>query len=899
MKKVFLYFILVAGGFSGVNGQNNPATQADNLILNSKLQEAVDLIDNNLKTQSDTRTIIVLENKKAEALTGMGKFTEAEEVLKNIRKKLAISPDTFLSAICQTNLGFLQLNQGQNELAEQSLQNAVTGFEKTGTQTSLESAQAISYLGLIYMNAGKYTQAEEQLQIALAMRKEKVGDSHELIAATYNDLGLVYSQLNKDKALDYFEMAIKLYQALHGPEYPKIAIANINTGIIYRDLELYGDAVDNFETALKTWEKVYPHSHPTKAIALYNLGQTYLKMGYKKGATGYYEQALAMYVATYGKKHPEVANVLNAIGNLQLSQNMYNEALITYQSALKANVPGFSNDDVRSNPTLRDYYHGARLLQTLLFKAQALEARYSGQTLKFGDLQQALTVLHLCDSLIDKLRRESTNESDKILIGITANEVYTDGVRIAHETGLNAFNKKTYYEQAFYFAEKSKSAVLLEAISDANAKSFSGIPDKLLEEENKLKAGIASCAQKLAQRPSAAEETYLRQLAFELNRNYNQFIQQLEKNYPEYFDLKYNQKSPSIDDLHSIIDDQTLLLSYFQDEKNNRLYIFQISRKKFSLEDKALPDDFDKKITGLRNSLYYTESSVYKSVARELYELLIPKLSDRFERLVILPVGRLSIIPFETLLTRDADEKQFDYKDFPYLVLDKSIQYEFSAGLLVQKTKSIHDSGSSILMCAPVSFEQENLPELPGTETEINTIAELFKTKNLSNTQLSKSAATEKAFKSANLTQYRFLHLATHGVVDEDNPELSRIFLHSESGTDDGSLYTGEIYNLKLDANLVTLSACETGLGKISKGEGVIGLSRALVYAGARNIIVSFWSVADESTAELMKDFYNGMLEHPSKQYTSSLRDAKCRMIREGQFAAPFYWAPFILIGFN
>jgi CHAT domain-containing protein len=101
-----------------------------------------------------------------------------------------------------------------------------------------------------------------------------------------------------------------------------------------------------------------------------------------------------------------------------------------------------------------------------------------------------------------------------------------------------------------------------------------------------------------------------------------------------------------------------------------------------------------------------------------------------------------------------------------------------------------------------------------------------------------------------------------------------------------------------MDAELVTLSACQTGLGKISKGEGVIGLSRALVYAGAKSIVVSFWSVADESTSDLMKSFYANTLDNPSAGYANSLRKAKLELKKNKKYAAPFYWAPFILIGF-
>jgi CHAT domain-containing protein len=131
----------------------------------------------------------------------------------------------------------------------------------------------------------------------------------------------------------------------------------------------------------------------------------------------------------------------------------------------------------------------------------------------------------------------------------------------------------------------------------------------------------------------------------------------------------------------------------------------------------------------------------------------------------------------------------------------------------------------------------------------------------------------------------------------EDSPELSQIFLQGSS-EEDGNLYAGEIYNLQLKADLVTLSACETGLGKISKGEGIIGLSRALLFAGAQNLMVSFWSVVDNSTANLMIDFYQNLLQDEvTKGYASALRRAKLKMIDTREYAAPYYWAPFILIG--
>lgn len=157
--------------------------------------------------------------------------------------------------------------------------------------------------------------------------------------------------------------------------------------------------------------------------------------------------------------------------------------------------------------------------------------------------------------------------------------------------------------------------------------------------------------------------------------------------------------------------------------------------------------------------------------------------------------------------------------------------------------------------------------------------------------------ATEGNFRSAGLRDYLYLHLATHGFVNEANSGLSGLILAQDStSSDDGILHLGEIYNLEMNADLVVLSACETGLGQIARGEGIIGLTRGFLYAGAQNLLVSLWQVNDQTTADLMVDFYDRMLAGSSK--AGALREAKLALIkRHPEDAKPYYWSPFVLIG--
>ena len=360
--------------------------------------------------------------------------------------------------------------------------------------------------------------------------------------------------------------------------------------------------------------------------------------------------------------------------------------------------------------------------------------------------------------------------------------------------------------------------------------------------------------QKLSLKPGEAEEKHLRQMKFTQNRNYKNFVQELEANFPAYYNLKFNVSTPSIGNLQKKLDKQTSILSYFIDEKNNRLYVFQISQKAFKSISQPISSDFERNISGLRNSLIYNQLEVYKESAARLSSMLVPRISKGITNLVMLPTGKLSIIPFESLFSRKlGDERSFE--SFPYLLKKYSIRYESCAAMILQKKPKLHDASPSIFLCAPVTFEKDRLVELPGSESEVNEISQLFTARNLQKVLLTRQQADEQTIKDTRLNDFTYLHFATHGIVDETNPELSRIFLHSSSASEDGSLYSGEIFNLQLNAKLVTLSACQTGLGKIFKGEGVIGLSRALVYAGSEKIMVSFWNVPDQSTADLMKNF--------------------------------------------
>ncbi|MDZ4715737.1 MAG: CHAT domain-containing tetratricopeptide repeat protein [Cytophagales bacterium] len=885
---LFLFQFMACCSF----GQQAVFHPIDSLISDSDYDGARKLISN-AAAKATGETAYRLSNKLSEVLILQGMLDDAESTLQSVLQSTP-PPDDFIMALTKTNLGFFYLNKARNDLAIEHLQEALDLFRKSGKDNSMEAATCLAHIALVYNSTGKYFQARENGLIALQIRQKLAGETSEALAASYNDLGLVYGQTDSDKALDYYEMARTVYERIHGKRHRKIAIASNNIGGIYRELKLYGDAINSFELSEQIWKEIYPEGHPNQALALFNLGRTYSRMGNLTSALGYFERALAMYKKYYGEKHSDIAVVVNQIGVLKKEEGKFDESLAYTQQALQANTPAFSQDALERNPSITSYYNGKVLLYSLRLKAQTLEARHFGKTLRLKDLRLALNTLYSCDSLIDNLRFSSSNENDKLELGTLANEVYEDGVRIAEAISEMTFERTRFQKVAFYFAEKSKSAVLQASIADAEAKSFAGIPSDMLEHEKSLKASIALFSQKLSQHPDIDAEQKIREDLFNANREYNAFIQHLEKDYPDYFNLKFNQVSPSIEAIQHKLNKQQAVVSYFLAEKDQRLYTFIIKQNSFRVYNSTLPSDFDRMIRGFTNSMYYSVDDLHRESSERLSALLlrgVPSLPE----IIIIPSGRLGMVPFEALIWGRV-KKTSTFADFPYLVKKHAISYEFSAGLLLQKSTS--KSGvykQSIFLCAPISFPiKDNLNDLPGTEREVNTIQQLFTDGTKVVTGL---AANEELIKSGALSDFRYLHFATHGIVDETAPELSRIFLQS-SENEDGNVYSGEIFNLQLNAELAVLSACQTGLGKFSKGEGVIGLSRALVYAGADNIMVSYWSVADESTAELMADFYRILLRQDRPNFRLALQTAKCNMINQGKFVSPYYWAPFVLIGF-
>jgi len=324
-------------------------------------------------------------------------------------------------------------------------------------------------------------------------------------------------------------------------------------------------------------------------------------------------------------------------------------------------------------------------------------------------------------------------------------------------------------------------------------------------------------------------------------------------------------------------------------------------------------------------------NALYKAVI----EPAAASLADK--RILVVADGALNYVPFEALV-KNSDGA--DYAALSYLVKTNEIVYAPSASVIAAiRSQASPGAGKSVLLVADPVFSQDDprakgasgaapsaetrglglgleaavndvasggagstgtirLARLAGTRTEADEISKIAKGSSSQVDLLTDLNASEDNVRSRDLSGYRFLHIATHGLLDADRPQFTGVVLSLVGNKqNDGFLRTDEIFNLKLGSPFVMLSACETGLGKEKRGEGVIGLTRAFLYAGAPTVGVSLWSVADKSTADLMTSFYGRMLAAERRSPATAMREAQLAMIDGKKYSAPFYWAPFVLVG--
>lgn len=475
-------------------------------------------------------------------------------------------------------------------------------------------------------------------------------------------------------------------------------------------------------------------------------------------------------------------------------------------------------------------------------------------------------------------------------------------------------------EEALEVAEAWHAGAFLDVLAEARIDLRRDLTREQKIHEDKLLEKLAQIQKELwaPQLPS----THAATLKTEMQRVESQLeLMQIElrRANPRYASVKYPQPLKPANIAGELLDADTALIEYVLSEK--RSFAWVVRSGKITAVTLPAKNVITEQITNYRaalnekvSALNVTQSTAkLNAIGQQLYQSLVRPLEPALtnaRKLIIVPDSALVYLPFETLVKNAAAQKT------EYLLERFAISYAPSATVLAtlkniaadanRKTNGVIAFGDPIYNVTPEKTTSSTLAfnatrtfdlrSLPYTRREIIEIAALFP-KTEQQTFLG-TEAHEQNVKAARLDQFRYVHFAAHGVVDENFPARSGIVLSATANSlDDGVLQMSEVMRLKFNANLVTLSACRTGLGKLLNGEGMLGLTRAFLYAGAESVAVSLWDVNDMATASLMKSFYQNLQKGLPKD--QALRQAKLTMLKSTQrtWQHPYYWAPFVLIG--
>jgi CHAT domain-containing protein len=584
----------------------------------------------------------------------------------------------------------------------------------------------------------------------------------------------------------------------------------------------------------------------------------------------------------------------------QCPQGKYKECLELGQDFLQT---------VQYDP--KDFARCLFLSQTVRVNEHLLQAQYAlGVEDKSKErCQQAVAlcreVLHLLDYSISKIDR---NQLKYRFVDIASN-IYDVVAKILYND-----HSASSLELLFEVSERNKSYLLNNAGVERSAMQFAGVPASLVADEENLRRQIHQKEKNLAQAyQTSPDHDETKQLIYrdlaDLYHQYDALKAKMKAQYPDFFNYLLNKNVATIQEVQADLTREQTLLEYYP--ANEYLYIFVLNRGDYKVHRIAYTAPIQDAVKAFHQHIYkpYTDppkddlyqqcADIYAQSGHQLYQILIePYRSDLRKQIIIVPDGLLNYVPFEALLTA-TPTKNTRYGSHAYLLHDYIISYAYSATLLRENRQKKTDQGKKQFLGIAPSFQGGNtgntnrqpLRPLLHNKTEVTEIQAVTGGDVLIGEKATKGRFTQLAH------QYQIIHLATHAEAMDRIGDYSFLAFTSSQATDSLRLFSKEIYALSIQADMVVLSACQTGIGELKRGEGVISIARAFMYAGAKCVVTSLWSVDDHKTKELMIDFYGQLKSGTTKDY--ALRQAKLNYLARntGEAAHPFYWAGFVALG--
>ena len=789
----------------------------------------------------------------------------------------------------------------------------------------------LNNLAILYETIGNQAQAEPLYLEAIEFAKA-LNATEDLILCTTN-LSDLYRQMKRYKeSLRYAQAAWELCKASNIKELDYSLISGVNLMDAHMMLGDYAAAkalegeLDRYlsKGMLKDMDSE-PFLYLLKAKLCFHFkeqaqGRQYVAQGMKL-----YEQREGSHAAEFLQFSALFAEVLLEGKELKLAEEMLLEAFRKARFT-EDNQLDFSWDSLNRY----EYWASAHLMNELWSQLRQIRKLQWQNRLGDGGARE------LSDQAYQAFVRQGLARFSDLTRSLSFNEGKLEQLRRQIpfvEAGLDLAADlgsrqdwpepaEALYKEAFSYAEQNKAVLLAQAQQGRRAQQMANLPDSVYQREQGLSLQHDALKKALSEAQEPAERAKLREQLNGLNSETELFMRQLKTQYPQYHALRYGHVLAKAEEIQTLIPPKAFFLEYFVGDSAS--FVFGLSRDKISLH--RLPGAslnlLRQKIKDLRRALTDFEFilrepeanyQLYSSTAYWFYQnILEPALAQApagTEQLIIVSDGELGHLPFEVFLTQ-APAGPSPYADLPYLLKAYRLSYNYSASLWRELMQRPGQSQSNRMLAFAAAYQgaadssglklrapwqqqmRQGLSPLPQALAEVQALSQRFKGEFV----LGKTAS-EGHFKQI-AGQYGLIHLAMHGLVSRHNPQLSALaFTEQGDSLHDNFLEVWEIARLNLQAELVVLSACETGYGKFEQGEGVLSLGRAFMQAGSPAVLMSLWQINDGSTAQIMADFYTNLQNGLAKD--EALRQAQLRFLSQAEdaFAHPAYWGAFVQLG--
>jgi CHAT domain-containing protein len=821
-----------------------------------------------------------------------GKLTEAAAYYDQAIDMRRRTGDLAALGTSLTYRGNVYAETGKPIAARDAFEAALDVFKTAGEPW--QRSEALNSIANLYYNMGRLQAADDAYLEAVDIA-HKTGDAASEMAYRNNLALNLLEEYRFSEALDHLDVVQTLLQTT--PDAEQEMRFHLNRGVTWM-------AMDELERAREDLLKLLELAKANQAAqfhlqATINLGQLLGRMGAYERAIGYADKAKALAYEAQDSRNARGADALAADMYWRLGQ--YDKALDHWNDALEQDnydgMKGYSLQD-RLSIAIVDAAAGhledaRRQFRYLRPEVDAFGKASLVQALDFG-------IGHTYEASDPD---SAAHYYEKGLAGMEQGREAARGGEL--RTGFLSGNRRRAYEEvARYYASLQEN----DHGNEWSSRAFVTI------ERAKARGLLDMLRTTIASQESPEEKKVLDEL-YSLDPkapDYTTAKHRVEDRYESLREARIEASTGKLGsdgvvtprDVQKVIDKKTTVLSYALGDSASLLWV--VDRDGYELHELPPRSELRTDVERLRDALSRPGAGdkALRAASRKLYLSLVAPAENRLagsKNLVIFPDGFLFEIPYEILLTADPGDGD-GWSDLAFLASRYITVYAPSASVFVSLEKhKTRNYKLDLLAVGDPDFGSLDgggggLAQLPYTRSEVLAISKDVKKEKKE--VLLGEGATEASVKRALATSPpRLLHLATHGLVDPVDPAASSVALcRNDSSGEDGYWHTLEILASPVDVGLVVLSACESARGKVSRGEGVVGLSRAFIASGAGGVVASLWSVSDESTATLMRKFYDNMLgdKEPAGE---AMAKARLALLDQPQYAHPFYWSPFIVIG--